>query len=121
MRFHDPEGRSIIRTSAFTERGEEQRRERIGAEPGGPEARKFKAELAPGRGGILRRQAPRDDGAYWEPPSRHSWELAASTGTLGEQAGSIRGLERDCNPDPVNPSVQPPGDRRDDNGNGGTN
>ncbi|KAJ1123801.1 hypothetical protein NDU88_002268 [Pleurodeles waltl] len=37
------------------------------------------------------------------------------------QAGPIRGLERDCNPNPVNPSDQPPGDRREDNGNGDTN
>ncbi|KAJ1137689.1 hypothetical protein NDU88_004087 [Pleurodeles waltl] len=86
-----------------------------------PGARKSKAELAPGRVGTLSRQAPGDGGTHWEPPSRHSWELAASTGTLSEQAGSICGLEQDCNPDPVNPSDQPPRDRRDDNRNGGAN
>ncbi|KAJ1113640.1 hypothetical protein NDU88_001882 [Pleurodeles waltl] len=46
-----------------------------------PEARKSKGEFAPGRRGSLRRQAPGGGGTNWEPPSRHSWELAASTGT----------------------------------------
>ncbi|KAJ1208191.1 hypothetical protein NDU88_003577 [Pleurodeles waltl] len=86
-----------------------------------PEARKSKAEFAPGRGGTLRHHAPGDGGAHWGPPSRYGWELAASTGALSEQVRSIRGLERDCSPDPENPSDQPPGDRRDGNGNGGAN
>ncbi|KAJ1117619.1 hypothetical protein NDU88_005816 [Pleurodeles waltl] len=69
-----------------------------------PEARKSKAEFALGLRGTLRHQTPEGGGAQWEPPCRHGWELAASTGTLSEQAGPNRGLEWDCNPDPGNPS-----------------
>ncbi|KAJ1161558.1 hypothetical protein NDU88_002042 [Pleurodeles waltl] len=52
-----------------------------------PEVRKSKAEYAPGQGGTLKRHAPGEGGAHWGPPSRHGWELAASTGTCTSRRG----------------------------------
>ncbi|KAJ1096073.1 hypothetical protein NDU88_001219 [Pleurodeles waltl] len=67
-----------------------------------------------------RRQWKRGSKLSTQPTQAHR-ELAAPTGTLSEQKKSIRGLERDCCPDQVNPNDQPFRDRRDGNGNGGTN
>ncbi|KAJ1098450.1 hypothetical protein NDU88_003561 [Pleurodeles waltl] len=107
-----------LRSANGIERDEEQRRERIGAEPG---SLKTQGGICTGTRGHI--ETPRT----WRQRRPLGAPIPTRLGACGldwdlsKQAWSIRGQERDRSPDPENPSDQPPGDRRDGNGNGGTN
>ncbi|KAJ1107690.1 hypothetical protein NDU88_005079 [Pleurodeles waltl] len=96
----------------------EQRCERIGAEPGGP---KIQGGIGTGVWGHT--ETPRTRRRRCPPGVPDPTRLGACSldWDLTELPWSIRGQERDRRPDPENPSDQPPGDRRDGNGNGGAN
>ncbi|KAJ1089799.1 hypothetical protein NDU88_002943 [Pleurodeles waltl] len=113
-----PEQNSEQWRHSRTKRDEEQRRERIGAEPRGL---KIQGGICTWERGHIETPRTRRRRHPLGAPVPTRLGTCSLDWDLSEQARSIRGLERDRGPDPENPSDQPPGDRRDGNGNGGAN